>query len=205
MTGDIADTKVVLPDENAPRLIAVSWSSFEESGCVNCGCDYCYSTGIQRNGTSPVICGECKTEFVILADGRVISGIGFGSPSFHPELTQHPRAGTPKHKFSCPDIRPEAGGDFWYPRGVGIGRYGPDASGFVKSKEAGERIVGLVEKIIGKKPATWLDYRDFEPTWIQVKFQALDGFDLEKLCSLCYEDKIITEEKIREALMQETA
>jgi hypothetical protein len=76
-----------------------------------------------------------------------------------------------------------------------------DLAGFVKCKDAGERIVKMVEKVIGRPPKTWLDYRPNEPNWIQVKVQSEDGFDLEKLCKLC-SDGIITEDKLREALIK---
>ena len=39
-------------------------------------------------------------------------------------------------------------------------------SGFVQSKEDGEKIVAMF------KSGAWLDYRDFEPNWIQVKVGA---------------------------------
>jgi hypothetical protein len=51
------------------KLIAVSYSDFEKYGCVNCGCEFCYSGSVRVSGTTPVTCGECKKEFVILADG----------------------------------------------------------------------------------------------------------------------------------------
>lgn len=177
------------------KLIAVSWSDYEKHGCVECGCEYCYNQGIQGRGTSPVTCGECGSGFVILADGLKVSAFGFGEPAIYPELQKHPREGTPKHKYVRPDIKPPNGGEYWAPRSIGY-----DLSGFVKCKEAGERIVKMVEKIIKKEPKTWLDYRKNEPNWIQVKFQKEDGFNLEKLYELCEKDGIITEEKINKAL-----
>ena len=42
--------------------------------------------------------------------------------------------------------------------------YSSNISGFVQSKEAGERIVAMFD---GRAR---LDFRDFEPNWIQVKF-----------------------------------
>jgi hypothetical protein len=57
----------------------------------------------------------------------------------------------------------------------------------------------MVERVISKTPKTWLDYRPSEPNWIQVKIQSEDGFDLEKLCSLC-SDGIITEDRLKAAL-----
>ena len=180
------------------NIIAVSWSEFKESGCVTCGCDYCYTGPVSGAGANPVTCGECKSGFLILSDGLMYSPMGFGSddgsPTFYPTLQSHPRKGIPSHEYVRPDIRPEGEGEYWSPRGVGY-----DLSGFVKSKEAGERIVAMTEKVIGKTPKTWLDYRPSEPMWIQVKFQAEDGFDLEKLGKTCHEDGIITEDRLRQA------
>ena len=175
------------------NTIAVSSSDYKESGCVKCGCEYCYGQGISGGGTTPVVCGECETRFIILAEGLTKSRIGFGSgdgPASYPELQAHPRKGTPNHPYIRPDVKPEGGGEYWAPRGVGY-----DLSGFVKGKEAGERIVKMVEKGIGRTPKTWLDYRPSEPKWVQVKVQAVDGINLETLCDLC-KDGIITEQRI---------
>ena len=180
-------------------IMAVSWSEFKESGCVKCGCEYCYTGSVSGGGCSPVTCGECGKGFVILADGLTKSRIGFGSsddsPAFYPELQTHPRRGIPSHEYVRPDVRPDVG-EYWSPRGVGY-----DLSGFVKSKDAGERIVKMVENVIGKAPNSWLDHRPLEPNWIQVKVQANDGFNLEKLRGLCSEDCIITEDRLRQALV----
>jgi hypothetical protein len=180
--------------------IAVSWNDYEKHGCVKCGCAYCYSQGFSGGGASPVTCGECGERFVILVDGLKKSTVGFGSSEgsvVYPELQEHPRKGIPKHSYIRPDVKPDGGGEYWSPRGIGY-----DLSGFVKSKEAGERIVKMVEKVIGKTPNTWLDYREDEPNWIQVKVQEYDGFDLKKLQQSCLKDGIITEERLREALIK---
>ena len=189
------------------EMKAISYSDFEKYGCIKCGCDFCHSTGISGAGCAPVQCGECGEFFVILADGLNKSRIGFGGgdneETVYPELGEHPRKDIPKHKFVLPDIRPkDIDGEYWSPRGAGRNYHGnPDISGFVKCKHAGERIVQMIEKVIGKKPESWLDYREKEPTWIQVKINSEDGFDCEKLDDLCRIDGIITEEKLRQALV----
>ena len=177
--------------------IAVSWSEYDKSGCVVCGCSYCFSQGIQGGGCSPVVCGECEARFIILADGLVESRMGFGDPAIYPLLQDHPRRGIDKHEYVRPDVRPDAG-EYWMPRGVGY-----DLSGFVKSKEAGKRIIEMFEKVLGKKPNTWLDYRPGEPNWIQVKVQVGDGIYLEALSELC-RDGIITEDKIKASMVPVT-
>lgn len=197
-------------------MIAISSSDYEKFGCVNCGCDFAYNpASISGNGTFPAKCGECSTEFVILADGLEKSGLGFGNGSndyTYPILQEHPRHGILKHKFVRPDIRPENGiGEFCNSRGVGY-----DLACFVKSKEAGKRIVDMFDKIFeerkkehknckcfvcGKDPV-WLDYRPHEPLWIQVKIQYCKYHErnINVLSQLINEDNIITEDKIRMAM-----
>jgi len=181
---------------NQTNMIAVKFSEYEKHGCVNCGCDYNSVDACRTGSTIPVICNECDTHFVILSDDLTHSAISFGEERFTPQLQTHPRLGIPKHEYVRPDIRPETEGDFWAPRGIGY-----DLSGFVKSKEAGARIIDMVRTIIGKDPKSWLDYRPSEPKWIQVKIQASDDFDLETLRDLCKDDGIITEAKLKQALV----
>lgn len=62
---------------------------------------------------------------------------------------------------------------------------------FVVSKQAGERIMRYVRAILEKdETKTWLDWRKFEPTWIQLKFSA-EEFDCEMLDKLCRENNNI--------------
>lgn len=78
------------------------------------------------------------------------------------------------------DVHPEDGNitsEYWESRGPSTS----DCSGFVRSKRAGERIMNMVRIVLDKEETkTWLDYREHEPTWIQLKFSA-DEFDIEKL------------------------
>jgi len=180
------------------EIIAVSASSFKHWGCINCGCDYCYGTGVSGYGANPVKCGECETFFIILSDGITKSRMGLGEPAVYPLLKEHPRKNIPAHEYVRPDIRPEDGnGEYFQSRGVGY-----DLAGFVKCKKAGERIVLMFRDVLNKEPRTWLDYRENEPTWIQVKIQKEDGIDLDKLHSLL-EDGIITEEKIKLSIINQ--
>jgi hypothetical protein len=177
--------------------LAISNTDFKNSGCVACGCEYCYGTGISGGGSFPAICGECKSRFVILADGMTQSSIGFGD--IYPTLSVHPRLGIPKHAFVTPDIRPDNGiGEFWRSRGVGYGRFGDDCSGFIKSKQAGERIVAMFKEVVGEDAKTYLDYRPNEPTWIQLKVQGVD-VDLKELNRLTADDGIITIDRVKKA------
>ena len=177
-------------------MIAVSWSEYQKHGCIKCGCDYCYSGNISGGGSTPLTCGECGEEFMVLADGLAQSRIGFGNDSgsaIYPKLQLHPRT-EPWHKYVRPDIRPEGEGDFFNSRGVGY-----DLAGFVKSKEAGERIIQMFKDVLNKDISTWLDYRKNEPTWIQVKVQKED-VNLEMLHSLVKDDGIITINRIKKAI-----
>lgn len=180
-------------------MIAISWNDYLKFGCPNCGCDSAYSGHMSGGGTSTGTCRECKTTFCILADGVKVSAIGFGTNETdsegktifeHPQLQQHPRKGIPWHPWVQPDIRPEEG-EYWKSRGIGY-----DLSGFVKSKAAGERLREMVKKVLEKdEPKSWLDYREFEPEWIQFKFQK-EEFDLEKLDKLSKENNGILTESI---------
>ena len=76
----------------------------------------------------------------------------------------------------------------WNPRPIGY-----DLSGFVESIEDGEHLINLVKVVLRKNDIkTWLDYREYEPNWIQVKFQK-EEFNLERLRELVmYNDNMIT-------------
>ena len=95
-----------------------------------------------------------------------------------------------------PDVRPDGEGEYWASRGVGV----PDISGFVKSKQAGERINMMVDRALGTYDhKSFLDYRETEPTWIQYKFHR-DEFDLDKFHKMV-KDGIITEDIIKQCVI----
>lgn len=80
-------------------------------------------------------------------------------------------------RYAPKDERPEGGGEYWKSRGASSS----DASGFVSSRAAGLRLLRMVKYVLETdEPKTWLDYREFEPNWIQFKFSA-EEFDVEKL------------------------
>lgn len=91
------------------------------------------------------------------------------------------------------DKQPKNGGEYWRSRGA----VDWDASGFVVSKAAGERLLEMTKKVLGKEECkSWLDWREHEPNWIQFKFSA-EEFDVKKLDKLT-EDGIVTEERLIE-------
>lgn len=96
--------------------------------------------------------------------------------------------------FEGEDKQPEGEGEYWFSRGIGY-----DLSGFVLSKEAGERLLTLVKGVLNNyNPKSWLDWRKFEPNWIQFKFQE-EEFDLKKLDTLAKENNnILTYEILSE-------
>ena len=174
------------------KMIAIHWNDFEQFGCPNCGCDYCHSN-FRMGNQVPATCGECGVDFMLLPDDMEMSTLSMshsGGESYFPKVVKHPRFGIFKHSYKAPDIRPEVGGEFWKPRGIGY-----DLAGFVKSKEAGERIVAMFHLALSRPPKTWLDYRPHEPKWIQVKVQKEDA-DLKKLYDLTKDTGIITQEII---------
>lgn len=193
-------------------MLAVSYSEFEKYGCPNCGCDYAKVGFMSGGGCTPVTCAECNLGYMVLADGIEQSSIGMGTTRKdekgetifeYPKRIPHPRISIPKHKFEAPDIRPEGEGDFWNSRGIGRDPSGkPDMSGFVKSRQAGERILEMVHKVLGKeKSDSWLDYREQEPLWIQFKFLSTE-FDLEKLQKMVADNNdVITEDILTKAVL----
>ncbi|MGM9878178.1 MAG: hypothetical protein ACI33S_05985 [Bacilli bacterium] len=227
-------------------MIAVKMSDYTESGCVNCGCEYCYSDNLCGQ-TISFICAECNTSFLAVSDDLQMSSIGFSKDSYdgliiksdsssditsntennivnansfneivekykngiaiekdnivYPIVGKHPRKGTLKHKFVRPDIRPGNGeGDFCNPRGVGY-----NLTCFVKSKEAGQRITDMINKINkeydNKGFSCWLDYREYEPLWIQVKINYPNETKAKILADLIADNgNIITEDIVRKAM-----
>ena len=92
--------------------------------------------------------------------------------------------------YVAPDSKPEVG-EYWRSRGIGY-----DLSGFVVSKLAGERLTRLVKYVLNTdKPLSHLDYREYEPNWIQFKFQK-EEFNLELLDKLARENENIVNEAI---------
>lgn len=101
--------------------------------------------------------------------------------------------------YVAPDSKPEVG-EYWRSRGVGY-----DLSGFVVSKLAGERLTRLVKYVLNTdEPRSHLDYREFEPNWIQFKFQK-EEFNLELLDKLSRaNDNIVNEAILRQCMINDT-
>lgn len=184
-------------------IIAISFDERNLYGCPYCGHRSASASTSTANCTV-CECIDCKKTYVLLGGELRQSSIGFGDPPVYPKLQIHPRSGIPSHGNS--DVRPDTGGDFFYSRGIGKddtpGCFvcGGDhtlynnISGFVRTKDAGERILALFP--YGAR----LDYRSSTPDRVQVKIGACDTHKkcLEKLDQLCA-DKIINKEKINEA------
>lgn len=92
------------------------------------------------------------------------------------------------------DKRPVEG-EYWRSRGASDF----DVSGFVVSKQAGERLRRMVRLVLEKdETKSWLDYREYEPEWIQFKFSAKE-FDVIKLDTLSKEnDGVLTLRTLKE-------
>ncbi len=178
------------------KLIAISGRDYHKYGCPKCNCIYGKPKDFDYSYV--VSCIECNTKFVVLDQLVNVSPFGFQQNEdkekyIYPELQDHPNKKL-THYYIRPDKKPEIG-EYFKPRGVGY-----DLAGFVESRIAGERIINMFKKILGYNLKTWLDYRDFEPDWIQIKVQKEDGIDLEKLNKLT-QDGIITETKIIESII----
>ena len=101
--------------------------------------------------------------------------------------------------YVAPDSKPEVG-EYWNSRGIGY-----DLSGFVVSKLAGERLTRLVKYVLNTdEPLSHLDYREYEPNWIQFKFQK-EEFNLELLDKLARENNnIVNEVILRQCMINDT-
>lgn len=99
-------------------------------------------------------------------------------------------------KFDPTDARP-AVGEYWKSRGPSSF----DVSGFITSKAAGLRLLRMVRYILDTdEPKTWLDYREYEPNWIQFKFSA-EEFDVQKLDEVSRANGgVITEQILRDCV-----
>lgn len=192
------------------RTIAISSNDARDWGCPHCGFDAC-PTGIAANNQMITACPECHADFMVMGSGETVSRfqVGDGASRYRPQLVPHPRAGTAKHGLR--DTSPPDGSEFFRSRGIGLeGRlvcfvcgsqhdgYLNNISGFVTSKPGGERVVKLFSAHPG---SARLDYRHFEPHYIQVKIGACDTHrsNLEKLHELCA-DGTINQTRIQEAI-----
>ena len=182
-------------------MIAVNYKEEQRYGCPNCGCDSWKRDNVIISNQPAGTCVHCNLYYQIFGEGVKESSIKYntgrlkedGTPIMESAiLIPHPRKGIPKWKYELPDIRPEYG-EYWKSRGVGY-----DLAGFVKSKQAGERIREMVKEVLGKeKPDSWLDYRKNEPFWIQFKFQKSE-FDLKKLDNMTVQNNGIVTKEILE-------
>lgn len=215
-------------------MIEIRQSEFDLYGCPSCGCSHFsldWSSQVDKHG----YCGECKEEFNIVRDEymdsietkeavsykkifessmdliednptlieEIKSNLEFINIYLDPynNCVPHPRKGTPKHKLVIKDVRPEDGiGEYCTPRPLGY-----DLACFVKSKEAGQRITDMINKINEESDeklfSCWLDYRKNEPLWIQVKINYKDKTRASILRSyIINNDNIITEDIVRKVL-----
>ena len=96
------------------------------------------------------------------------------------------------------DKRPEQPyAEYWTSRGASSF----DVSGFIKTKEAGQRLLRMVKLVLEKDECeSWLDWRETEPEWIQFKFSAKE-FDVEKLSQMAKENNNIMNMNIMKECM----
>lgn len=179
-------------------MIAVYSSEDKLYGCPNCGCDTWIRDSCFRGDQPGGTCRSCDLHYQILADGAKPE-VKFGTNRKDENgeaiyelatVVKHPRKGIPCWHWEAPDVRPEEG-EYWNSRGIGY-----DLSGFVKSKQAGERLLEIVKKVLdNSEPKSWLDYRPSEPEWIQFKFNG-EEFNLKQLDQMARDNKNILTEQI---------
>lgn len=182
--------------------VIVNQLDVEKWGCPHCGYRS-FAIPISGGGVGMCRCGDCGNGFVMLHEDLT------EIPEMYIELKgqkvqKHPREGTPKHGRS--DTKPEGGGEFFNPRGIGSdntpgcfvcgGRTGlySNIAAYVRCKDAGERVVAMFGQ------GARLDYREHEPDYVQVKLGACSDHlsNLRALKKLT-EDGIITPEIIQNA------
>lgn len=176
-------------------MLGINYDEFKKYGCINCGCDSVTGGSFRIAGQTTATCQQCGTTFFLIPNGyevtcKVNNSIGENPDRMEfPIIIPHPRKCLNKWHYERPDIRPKIG-EYWKSRGIGY-----DLAGFVKSRQAGERILEMVKKVLNKeKPDSWLDYREYEPNWIQFKFQESE-FSLKALDIITMKNEgIITEE-----------
>lgn len=183
------------------KHFVITREDFNRYGCPFCNCSNVTSK-ISGGGIANVECLECERNFVILSNNNnnfLKMNESFVSSHLSPFENK-------KHIFVARDIRPEGEGEYFRPRGVGY-----DLAGFVKSKQAGERIVKMFRKALHTNPKdikcfvdgneqVWLDYRPNEPKWIQVKVQYCKEHkkNIQSLNYLTGKSGIITEGIIKD-------
>ncbi len=174
-------------------------------GCPLCGF---------RSGRTPISqgpfavwsCGECNKGCVIYCGDLPMPDTYNGSSEWGNspiKLESHPRAGIPARGRA--DVRPEGGGEYFYPRGLGKdycpgcfvcggeeGLYN-NVAAFVNTREAGERVLALFDN-----KGVRLDYREHSPDRIQVKLGACEDH-INNLEAISHLRKVITADDIKRA------
>ncbi len=184
---------------------AVAIAELNLFGCPHCGFRS-GSASLQARGAAVWSCGECGRTSVLLSEGLRRSPIGLGTAygTAYPRLRNHPRRGIPAHGTA--DQQPNGGGEYFSSRGIGMDTTpGCFACGgksdlyhniaaFVRTREAGERVVGMF------KCGARLDYRPRSPDRVQVKIGACHGHlvNLERLDQLV-QGGVITQDVVSQA------
>lgn len=180
--------------------IAVRFSQFQEYGCPYCGYEVGY-VSMSGPGASIWVCSDCQRGVVVAHDEATHIPIHING--VEPKIVEHPRYGTPKH--GPPDTYHDGRAQF-NSRGLGLDHTpgcfvcGGDhdlyhnISGFVNTKSDGEHVVAMFQH------GARLDYREYEPHWIQVKIGACEQHipQLKELNRLC-KDGEISEEIVEQA------
>lgn len=188
-------------------MLSITNEEFDLFGCPNCGCDSAQGGNSSGCGRCRGTCRNCQLGFEIrsaeITDNNDVSR--FGTVAYHNRkgengrsimetafIIPHPRIGIPAWIWEPEDIRPGEG-EYWSSRGASDW----DVSGFVRTKQAGERILAMVHEVLDTEECTtFLDFRPREPNWIQFKFHASE-FDVNKLDDLTPHG-IITKEIIQQ-------
>lgn len=181
------------------------------------GCPYCGAWAISPGdsllrppeefggGCICTSCIECRRGFEIRTYKDASErGPWHGEEKFTAELVPHPRAGIPWH--TRPDTPVDA--ESFRSRGTGMDSTpgcfvcGGDSglrtniAAFVSCREAGERVVAMFEH------GARLDFRAFEPHWVQVKIGACTDHEplLRELDEICRPLGLITPKAVTDVI-----
>lgn len=172
--------------DNFKRFDVVSLKGLQ--GIVNDMTRACVLNDIDPGSVPVIVKDDSNIESYLLSS----VGLSMGQPCIL-SLQFYGYNATKIDYFTGKDSSPETGGEYWEPGNPGT----MDISGFVVSKEAGERLLQMVKKVLGREECkTWLDWRKQEPNWIQFKLSS-EEFDIDKLYEIASKEGILTEEILK--------
>lgn len=136
--------------EDTNKIVAITSEDQSRYGCPYCSFDK-YAVFQKGAGQRVCLCGACQKRYVVADDSSVRITFSFGETGYYPELIKHPKSISSIYKEE--ESRPVYG-EYFTPNGIvhdwikgcfvcntGKEMLRPTLVGYVKSKEAGQRVV----------------------------------------------------------------